>query len=179
MTRWWRVNETITIPGTTTVSGLSVTSATVTLTDDDKTTTEVPDDKDIAVLSITGPGSNVAEGGDAEFTVTLSKAVAKEVTVAWSAPLNTDAAEGADLSVTSGTVTFAANSAAGATQTITITASDDALSETAEGFTVTLGDDHLYAFFAFVAEERRVLGDRDDLGVGPDHHLDFGSRLGG
>ena len=72
-------DETITIPGTTTVSGLSVTSATVTLTDDDKTTTGVPDDKDSAVLSITGPGSNVAEGGDAEFTVTLSKAVAKEV----------------------------------------------------------------------------------------------------
>ena len=132
-------DETITIPGTTTVSGLSVTSATVTLTDDDKTTTEVPDDKDSAVLSITGPGSNVAEGGDAEFTVTLSKAVAKEVTVAWSAPLATDAAEGADLSATSGTVTFAANSAAGATQTITIGATDDRLSETAEAFTVTLG----------------------------------------
>ena len=33
-------DETITIPGTTTVSGLSVTSATVTLTDDDKTTTD-------------------------------------------------------------------------------------------------------------------------------------------
>ena len=37
----------------------------------------------------------------------------------------TDAAEGSDLSATSGTVTFAANSAAGATQTITITATDD------------------------------------------------------
>ena len=59
--------------------------------------------------------------------------------VAWSAPLAADSAEGADLSATSGTVTFAANSAAGATQTITITATDDALSETAEGFTVTLG----------------------------------------
>ena len=40
---------------------------------------------------------------------------------------------------TSGTVTFAANSAAGATQSITITASDDNLSEAAESFTVTLG----------------------------------------
>ena len=64
----------------------------------------------------------------------------KEVQVAWSAPLSTDAAEGADLSATTGTVTFAANSAAGATQTITITATDDKLSETAEGFTVTLGN---------------------------------------
>ena len=59
--------------------------------------------------------------------------------VAWSTPLGTDAAVGADLGSTSGTVTFAANSAAGATQSITITATDDMLSETAEGFTVTLG----------------------------------------
>ena len=41
---------------------------------------------------------------------------------------------GADLSVTSGTVTFAANSAAGATQSITITATDDKLSETADAY---------------------------------------------
>ena len=79
------------------------------------------------------------EGSNASFTVTLSKSVAKDVTVAWSAPLAADAAEGADLGTTSGTVTFAANSAAGATQTITIAATDDALSETAESFTVTLG----------------------------------------
>ncbi len=133
-------DETITIPGsTTTAVGLSVTSATVTLTDDDKTTTETPDDKDSAVLSISGPASAVAEGSDASFTVTLSKSVAAEVKVGWSAPLSTDGAEGSDLSATSGTVTFAANSSAGATKTITITATDDKLSETAEGFTVTLG----------------------------------------
>ena len=54
--------------------------------------------------------------------------------MAWTATGNTD-----DYSPDSGTVTFAANSAAGATQTITITATDDALSETAESFTVTLG----------------------------------------
>ena len=64
----------------------------------------------------------MSEGGNAEFTVTLSAAVDAQVQVAWSAPLGTDAAESADLGATSGTVTFAANSAAGATQTITITA---------------------------------------------------------
>ena len=132
-------DETIIIPGTTTTQvGLTVTSATVTLTDDDKTTTP-PGDKDTAEVSISGPTSNVSEGGNAEFTVTLSKAVAADVAVAWSAPLGTDAAEAADLSATSGTVTFTANSAAGATQSITITATDDVLSETAESFTVTLG----------------------------------------
>ena len=131
-------DETITIPGTTTVSGLTVTSATVTLTDDDKSTTPT-DDKDSAELSISGPASNVAEGINAVFTVTLSAAIAKDVTVAWSAPLGTDAAESSDLGTTSGTVTFAANSAAGATQSITIRATDDSLSEKAESFTVTLG----------------------------------------
>ena len=119
--------------------GLSVSSAEVTLTDDDKSTTTPTDDKDTAEISITGPPSNVAEGSNAVFTVTLSQAVSKEVQVAWSAPLATDAAEAADLGATSGTVTFPANSAAGATQDITITATDDALSETAESFTVTLG----------------------------------------
>ena len=132
-------DETITIPGSTTTQvGLNVSDAIVTLTDDDKSTTPT-DDKDSAELSISGPASNVSEGGDATFTVTLSKAVAVDVTVAWSAPLAADAAEDADLGSKSGTVTFAANSAAGATQTITITATDDSLSETAESFTVTLG----------------------------------------
>ena len=132
-------DETIVIPGTTTAQvGLTVTSATVTLTDDDKSTT-TPGDTDSAELSISGPSANVAEGSNAEFTVTLSAAVDAEVQVAWTSPLGTDAAEGADLSATSGTVTFAANSAAGATQTITITATDDMLSEAAETLTVTLG----------------------------------------
>ena len=132
-------DETIVIPGTTTTQvGLTVSSATVTLTDDDKSTT-TPGDTDSAELSITGPTANVAEGSNAEFTVTLSAAVDAQVQVAWTAPLGTDAAEGADLSATSGTVTFAANSAAGPRKTITITATDDLLSETAETFTVTLG----------------------------------------
>ena len=76
--------------------------------------------------------------------MTLSKAVAAQVQVAWTAPLATDAAEGSrTCRPRSGTVTFPANSAAGATQTITITATDDALSETSESFTVTLGSHHV------------------------------------
>ena len=80
-------DETIIVPGTTTVSGLNVSDAIITLTDDDKSTTPT-DDKDSAELSISGPASNVSEGGNAVFTVTLSEAVAKAVTVAWSAPLD-------------------------------------------------------------------------------------------
>ena len=125
-------DETIVVSGTTTVS-LSVSNATITLTDDDKSTT-TPGDKDSTELSISGPRSNVSEGSNAEFTVTLSKSVSKEVQVAWTATGNTD-----DYSPDSGTVTFAANSAAGATQSITISTTDDSLSEGAESFTVTLG----------------------------------------
>ena len=133
-------NETIIIPGSTTTQvGLDVTSATITLKDLNGTTKDDPEDMDSTDLSISGPSANVAEGSDATFTVTLSAAVASQVQVAWSAPLGTDAAEGADLSATSGEVTFEANSAAGATQTITLTATDDMLSEGAESFTVTLG----------------------------------------
>ena len=128
-------DETIIIPGTTAATvGLDVSDATITLTDD-----ATSEKKDTAKLSISGPSDSVAEGLDATFTVTLSKAVAAEVQVAWSAPLAADAAESADLSATSGTVTFAANSLANATQSITITVTDDALSERAEAFTVTLG----------------------------------------
>ena len=132
-------DETIIIPGTTTTQvGLSVTSATITLKDHNGDTDD-EDDKDTAEISVSGPSANVSEGGNASFTVTLSEAVAAQVQVAWSAPLGTDAAESSDLSATSGTVTFAANSAAGATQSITIAVTDDNLSETAESFTVTLG----------------------------------------
>ena len=49
--------------------------------------------------------SNVSEGSNSSFTVTLSAAISKSVTVAWTATGNTD-----DYSPDSGTVTFAANS---------------------------------------------------------------------
>ena len=96
-------------------------------------------DNDSATVGITGPSAAVDEGSSAEFTVTLSTAIAKETTVAWSAPLATDKATAADLGATSGTVTFAADSAAGTTQTISIPITDDNLPEGLETFTVSLG----------------------------------------
>ena len=55
-------DETIVVPGTTTVTGLTVTSATITLTDDDKSTGDPgeEDDVDSAELSISGPSGNVS-----------------------------------------------------------------------------------------------------------------------
>ena len=119
-------DETIVVDGDAT--GFTVSSVTITLEDDDT-----------ATLSISGPSTSVTEGADAAFTVTLSHAVDADVEVAWSAPAAGDEAVAGDLATTSGTVTFMANSAAGATRTITIGAVDDMLSEGEESFTVTLG----------------------------------------
>ena len=115
--------ETVVVDGE--VTGFTVTSATITLQDDDT-----------ATLSISGPASSVSEGSNAVFTVTLSHAVSESVEVAWSAPATGDDAKAGDLSATSGSVTF--NS--GETQkNFTVGAVDDMLSEDEETFTVTLG----------------------------------------
>ena len=156
-------DETITIPGTTTVAGLNVSDAIVTLTDDDKSTSDPgeEDDKDSAELSITGSVVERVRGQRRRPSPSpCLKAVAKpRCRSRGRAPLGHGCCgEGTDLSEPPlGTVTFAANSAAGATQSITITATDDALSETAESFTVTLGDDNLDAVVSVVVEERSKL----------------------
>ena len=124
--------ETITVSGS--AADFTVHSADITLTDDERGNT---DNLDAALLSISGPSVSVSEGGNAVFTVTLSKAVSKEVSVAWSATAGT--AGSGDYSPDSGTATFPANSAAGSTQTISVAVTNDDLSETAETFSVTLG----------------------------------------
>ena len=120
-------DETIIVSGSS--GSLDISSALITIVDDDST-----------YLSIAGPSAEVSEGENATFTVTLSKAVTADVTVAWSAIVATDTAVAADLGATSGDVTFPANSLAGAQKTITVAVTDDALSEGSETFSVTLGN---------------------------------------
>ena len=120
-------DETILLQGAS--AGLDVTPATITI-----------GDNDTATLGITGPAGVVAEGGSAEFTVTLSHEVDAQVAVAWSAGSTaTVAASADDYSPDSGTVIFLAGSAAGATKTVTMTIADDGDEEEQESFTVTLG----------------------------------------
>ena len=119
-------DETIVVSGS--ASGFVIFPDTLTITDNDT-----------ATVGITGPTAEVAEGSNAEFTVTLSAEIARELTVPWSAPLVADTADAADLGATSGTVTFAAGSAAGATQAISVPITDDTEAEEGETFTVTLG----------------------------------------
>ena len=119
-------DETILVGGS--FEALTVGSALITISDNEST-----------YLSIAGPAADVQEGAGASFTVTLSQTVAADVTVAWS--VATDTAVAADLGATSGSVTFPANSAAGATQTISVAVTDDDLSEGSETFSVQLGAD--------------------------------------
>ena len=91
-------------------------------------------DGDRGTLSPSGPDTTVVEGSDASFTVSLSHAIGREVTVGWSVT-----PDSGDFSTPSGSVTFLAGSTANATTTLTLTATDDLLSEVAESFTVMLG----------------------------------------
>ena len=110
-------------------------------------------DNDTATVSIAAPAAGVSEGTDgagqsdtasAAFTATLSAQVATAVTVAWSA--GTDGASGtedadpdSDLVAKSGSIVFAANSAAMTAQTISVSIENDEDSEGDEVFRVTLG----------------------------------------
>ena len=120
-------DETIKLQGA--AAGMDVAPTTIAITDDDT-----------ATLGITGPAGVVAEGSNAEFTVTLSHAVASQVVVAWSAGSTAQTPASADdYSPDSGSVIFPAGSAAGATKTITIAIADDGTEEQQETFTVALG----------------------------------------
>ena len=118
--------ETIIVSGSAT--GFSVTATDIELID-----------TDTATVSIAAPSVAVSEGSAAAFMVTLSAPVDADVTVTWSATDGTATVADDLAATTTGSVTFAANSAAGATQTVSVTVTDDDLSEVAENFTVTLG----------------------------------------
>ena len=120
-------DETIELEGA--VAHLDVVPASITITDDDT-----------ATLGITADAGLVTEGSNAEFTVTLSHAVASQVVVAWSAGSTASVAASADdYDPDSGSVIFPAGAAAGATKTITMAIADDGTDEQQETFTVTLG----------------------------------------
>ena len=82
------------------ISGeLAVSSAWITIDDDDE-----------ATLSLSGPSEAVVEGSEASFTVSLSDAIASDVTVEWSVTSGSATAD--DYGTSSGSVTFLANSGA-------------------------------------------------------------------
>ena len=90
---------------------------------------------DASVLSVDGV-SGAENGGGLVFTVDISRAVGKEVTVAYATSDGT-ARAGSDYTSTSGTLTFAANSTAAQTVTVPII-NDTADENEQETFTLTL-----------------------------------------
>ena len=97
-------------------------------------------DTGTVTVSVASDGA-ATEGSAARFTVSLSDAVAEAVEVAWSTADGT-ATAGADYTaVTTTMLTFAADSTAA--QSVTVTTLPDTLAEGEESFTVTLSDSGL------------------------------------
>ena len=113
-------DETITVSGTS--GTLTVTSATISLTDDDATPT----------LSISEPSVSEGDSGSTSltYTVTLSAASARQVTVRYADAGTGTAASGTDYAaVTAGTLTFAAGTTS---QTFSVSVTGDVLAESNE-----------------------------------------------
>ncbi len=119
-------DETVTVSG---VSGsLTVNSATISLTDDDATPT----------LSINSPSVTEGDSGSANltFTVTLSPASGRQVTVDWAEGTGGTATSGTDYTaVTGGTLTFAAGDTS---KSVAVSVTGDTLDESNETVVVTL-----------------------------------------
>ncbi|WP_316801641.1 Calx-beta domain-containing protein [Pedobacter frigidisoli] len=97
-------------------------------------------DNDPATVSISATPTSINENaGTATFTVTLSNAVQSAFNVSYTTVDGT-AMQGSDYTTTSGTLTFPANSAAGATLTFTVPIIDDNLVEASETFDATISN---------------------------------------
>ncbi|KQM69470.1 hypothetical protein ASE74_05645 [Pedobacter sp. Leaf216] len=98
----------------------------------------IADNNDSTVSIATAPTVNES-AGTATFTVTLSAAVQNAFSVDY-ATSNGTATAGQDYTATSGTLTFPAGSAAGATLTFTVPINDDNTVETSETFNATISN---------------------------------------
>ena len=106
-----------------------------TLDGDATTATGMILDNDATTLSVSSDG-DVSEGaGSATFTVRLSSASSRTVTVGWSTADGT-AKAGADYTAATGSLTFSPGGAL--SQTIRVSVTDDLVDETDETFDVTL-----------------------------------------
>ena len=122
---------TVTLSDATTTAGTADVDATAR-----EATTTIMDDG-TETVSVAAAAETVPEGTAAQFTVTLSGAVANNVTLNWRTTDDGTATAGEDYTaVMDGTVTFV--SGGPLTQTISVTTLQDTLAELDERFTVTL-----------------------------------------
>ncbi len=90
------------------------------------------------MAEITIADAEADEGGRVNFMVKLDASVSKETVVTWRTSDGTAASSTDYVAVTSGMVSFPANSAPGTTTTITVETTEDQVVEPEEYFTVTL-----------------------------------------
>ncbi len=120
-------DETLTVSGTTTASGLTVTPASLAVT--------ITDDEDTPALSV-ADARGAEDAGSIAFTVTLSGASSKAVTVDWETSDGT-ATAGIDYEAGSGTLMFAAHQTE---RQVTVPVLDDAVDEADERFGLRLNN---------------------------------------
>ena len=133
-------DETLTVSGTTT-SGLRVMPASLTVT--------ITDDEDTPMLSV-ADAQGSEDAGSIAFTVTLSGASSKAVTVDWETSDGT-ATAGRDYEAVSGTLTFVAHQTE---RRVTVPVLDDAVDEAEERFSLRLNN-----------PVNAVLGDAEAMGT--------------
>ena len=108
-----------------------------TLATDPTATGTITDDDALPTLSV--DDATASEGRDVAFTVRLSPASGREVTAIWTASIGSGdtavAADFADLSAATGTLTIAAGDT---TATVAVATASDRVTESAETFTLTL-----------------------------------------
>ena len=126
----------------------------------------LPAETALPTLSIAD--SNADEGEGVEFTVTLSEAAAADVTVTWTASLETgDTAETGDftdLPAATGTLTFSASTSQ-TMATFTVATKEDSTDEEDETFTVTLSNPSTNAQLAADPTATGTIDDDDDAPV--------------
>ena len=133
------LSDTVLDPGETlvvTLSSASMSAGQVTAEAKPAQTAIADPGTGTVTVSVAAAAEAVVEGVAATFTVTLSGAVSSSLAVGWSTSDGTATAGLDYTAVSSGTVTFPANSAA--SQTLTVSTLQDTLAEGDETFTVTL-----------------------------------------
>ena len=101
---------------------------------DDAVATGTINDDDESPPAVSVSDASAAEGDSAVFTVSLSAASSRQVTVEYATSDGT-AAAGSDFTAESGTLTFAANETS---KTVSVATTDDSVEEEDETFTLTL-----------------------------------------
>ena len=130
------VDDGVLDPGETlTVTLSSATTMAGTVTVDSTAVTTAIVDPGMVTVSVAAVAATVTEGTTAEFTVTLSGAVASDVALRWSIADGTAIAGEDYIAVSGGTVTLGAGTTS---TTIEVAVTDDTLAESDETFTVIL-----------------------------------------